>query len=52
MGHLGEKKAYQIYKLLFARSLASVVVFEKRAIVVAQWQSPQGTEYSENCFAR
>jgi len=22
MGHLGEKKAYQIYKLLFARSLA------------------------------
>jgi len=21
MGHLGEKKAYQIYKLLFARSL-------------------------------
>jgi len=25
MGHLGEKKAYQIYKLLFARSLAHVL---------------------------
>jgi len=23
MGHLGEKKAYQIYKLLFARSLTA-----------------------------
>jgi len=26
MGHLGEKKAYQIYKLLFARSLAFLAV--------------------------
>jgi len=27
MGHLGEKKAYQIYKLLFARSLAKLQIF-------------------------
>ena len=31
MGHLGEKKAYQIYKLLFARSLSRRLIMTQLA---------------------